>query len=162
MILFMDFDGVLHPDAVFLGRSGPVLRSDGQLFMWAGLLEAELAPFPDVRIVLSTSWVRQLGFARAKTQLPASLEARIVGSTWHSSMGKDWADSVWWDQATRHGQILKYAARSSVSNWLALDDDVEGWASGDRDKLRATTPERGISNMDTLIELRAKLILARR
>ena len=32
-VLFLDFDGVLHPDAVFLTRQRPALRSEGELFM---------------------------------------------------------------------------------------------------------------------------------
>lgn len=157
MILFLDFDGVLHPDAVFLGRAGPQLRGEGELFMWADVLDRELQAFPELKIVLSTSWVRNLGFARAKKRLPSSVQARIVGSTWHSSMGKEWADSVWWDTATRYGQIARYAARAAISDWVAIDDDVEGWSSADRFRLVATHPNEGISNAATLLELRAKL-----
>jgi len=65
MILFLDFDGVLHPDEVYLVHGRPVLRDDGSLFMWAPLLAEALTPFPDVQIVLSTSWVRELSFKRA-------------------------------------------------------------------------------------------------
>lgn len=42
MILFLDFDGVLHPDAAYLVRGRPVLRAAGELFMWAPLLAAVL------------------------------------------------------------------------------------------------------------------------
>ncbi len=38
MILFLDFDGVLHPDAVYLTRRGVELRAPGELFMWAPIL----------------------------------------------------------------------------------------------------------------------------
>lgn len=34
MLLFLDFDGVLHPDAVFRRSDGRIeLRADGELFM---------------------------------------------------------------------------------------------------------------------------------
>lgn len=56
MILFLDFDGVLHPDAAFLVKGRPTLKAEGQLFMWAPLLVDVLADFPEVQIVLSTSW----------------------------------------------------------------------------------------------------------
>jgi hypothetical protein len=46
MILFLDFDGVLHPDAVYLERGRPVLRADGELFMWAHHLVDALASAP--------------------------------------------------------------------------------------------------------------------
>lgn len=34
MLLFLDYDGVLHPDEVYLKRGRPVLRGPGELFMW--------------------------------------------------------------------------------------------------------------------------------
>ena len=38
MILFLDFDGVLHPDEAYLVKGRPVLRAEGALFMWTPLL----------------------------------------------------------------------------------------------------------------------------
>ncbi|MGB7389415.1 MAG: HAD domain-containing protein, partial [Pseudomonas neustonica] len=70
MLLFLDYDGVLHPDEVFLLSNGRVeLRADGSLFMWAPTL-MELISDLDVQVVLSTSWVRYLGFKRARKALP--------------------------------------------------------------------------------------------
>ena len=158
MILFLDFDGVLHPDEVYLTRRGPKLRAVGELFMWAPVLDAELASLPTVKIVLSTSWVRNLGFSRAKKYLPEGLRARVIGSTWHSSMAKDWADRIWWDQATRHGQIRKYVDRAAVSDWLAVDDDGDSWARSDRDRLVLTDGRSGLSDPETLMKLRGKLL----
>lgn len=120
MILFLDFDGVLHPDAAYLYGKTPRLNADGELFMWANLLVEALADQPNVRIVLSTSWVRLLSFKRARDYLPPVLRARVIGGTWHSA-----ADRWEWEQMTRHQQIRRYVNRNSVSNWLALDDDNE-------------------------------------
>ncbi|WP_231909764.1 HAD domain-containing protein [Cupriavidus nantongensis] len=58
MIVFLDYDGVLHPDAAYLVKGRPELRATGTLFMWAPILEETLAPYPDAQIVLSTSWVQ--------------------------------------------------------------------------------------------------------
>ncbi|WP_122603930.1 HAD domain-containing protein [Pseudomonas viridiflava] len=157
MILFLDFDGVLHPDDVYMTSKGPHLLSSGQLFMWAPILEKELALFPEVKIVLSTSWVRQLDFSRAKKRLPIGLQTRVLGSTWHSSMSKVWADQVWWDQTSRHGQILRYVARANISDWIAIDDDSEGWASTDRDRLLLTNRNEGLITPGLLESLRIKL-----
>lgn len=68
-LLFLDFDGVLHPDAVYRTRRGVELRAEGKLFMWAPRLVEALAEHPDVSIVLSTSWVRNIGFQRARKAL---------------------------------------------------------------------------------------------
>lgn len=62
MILFLDYDGVLHPVDAYLEKGRPVLRAEGELFMWAPLLIGTLTEHPHVRIVLSTSWVRELRF----------------------------------------------------------------------------------------------------
>lgn len=109
-LLFLDFDGVLHPDAVFLSSRGVELRA-GALFMWAPLLVEALAPHQDVQIVLSTSWARNLGFHRARSVLPAELQSRVIGATWHSAMGKGWPDFIPWDAQTRYEQIQAYLSR---------------------------------------------------
>lgn len=158
MILFLDFDGVLHPDSVYMTSTGPMLRGDGRLFMWVDILETELAPHPEVRVVLSTSWVRHLDFSRAKKRLPKGLRERVVGSTWHSSMAKTWADQNWWDHSTRYAQIMRYVSRSKVTSWLALDDDFEGWSDCNRSQLVLTDGATGLSNEAVCAQLRAKLV----
>lgn len=60
MILFLDFDGVLHPDAVYLTRHGVELRAEGELFMWAPILEKLLDDCPHIKVVLTTSAQRPL------------------------------------------------------------------------------------------------------
>jgi hypothetical protein len=157
MLLFLDFDGVLHPDEVYLTRKGPELRASGTLFMWAEILAEELVQWPQVEIVLSSSWVRTLGFHRAKNYLPESLKTRVIGSTWHSSMAKEWADKIWWDQSTRHGQIRRHVGRANLINWLAIDDNAEGWAASDLHRLVHTNGQLGLSDIRALSELRTKL-----
>lgn len=157
MILFLDFDGVLHPDEVFRTPRGPQLLSAGKLFMWTSILEAELEHHPSVKIVLSTSWVRELGFSRAKKQLSEGLQVRVIGSTWHSSMSKVWADQVWWDQASRHEQILRYVSRAKIPRWFAIDDDADGWASNDLDRLLMTDRRLGLTTPGLVDSLRVKL-----
>lgn len=46
MIHFLDFDGVLHPDAAFLVKGRPTFKSEGELFMWAPLLTDASVDFP--------------------------------------------------------------------------------------------------------------------
>lgn len=88
MILFLDFDGVLHPDAVYLTKRGVELRAEGGLFMWSSLLSDALANHPDIRIVLSTSWARQISYDHARKALPLPLRSCVIGATWHSAMGR--------------------------------------------------------------------------
>ncbi|WP_197388316.1 HAD domain-containing protein [Ralstonia pseudosolanacearum] len=165
MILFLDYDGVLHPDAVYLVRRQPVLRADGELFMWAPLLTAILEPHPDVRIVLSTSWVRVLGFSRARKALPDSLRRRVIGATWHSAMGRHHEghhrlENNWFVNASRYEQITRYLSSvtpDTASNWVAVDDDAEGWAEPDCCHLVRTNSWTGLSSQESLFDLDAKL-----
>lgn len=51
--VFLDFDGVLHPSG---GPPGACLP-----FEWVDQLAALLAPYPDVRVVVHSSWRLQFG-----------------------------------------------------------------------------------------------------
>jgi len=148
VILFLDFDGVLHPDAVYRERGRPVLRDRGELFMWSGLLIDVLASHPEVRIVLSTSWAREFGFSRARRYLPPALRSRVIGATWRSAMlhDDDHRPGNWWDQAARHEQIKRWASRAAVQDWVAIDDQPEGWPDAERAKLVQTNSATGLSD----------------
>lgn len=156
-VLFLDFDGVLHPDAVFMTRKGPKLRADGALFMWVDLLVEVLEDFPQIQVVLSTSWARHMGFSRARSYLPASLKARVIGATWHSSMGKDWLDQTWWDKASRYEQICRYVNRAHLPNWVSIDDDAEGWPMEALEHLVRCNGQLGLAQPGRLEELRIRL-----
>lgn len=159
MILFLDFDGVLHPDAVYLRLNGQVeLRAEGELFMWADRLAAALQPYPGMKIVLSTSWARHLGFSRARKALPPDLAARVIGATWHSAMGKGWPDYIPWDNQTRFEQIVAYLSRLSAPvPWLAIDDDDRGWTDVQRSSLVHTDGMLGLSAENAQAELISRL-----
>lgn len=159
MILFLDFDGVLHPDAAYLEKGRPVLRATGELFMWAPALIEALVPYPQIKIVLSTSWVRVRGFERARDALPEDLRRRVIGATWHSAMSRSAHNglklpSCWWDEASRYQQIARYAERAGIQRWIAVDDHGEEWATEDLGKLILTHPDRGIADPMALDELR--------
>lgn len=146
-----DFDGVLHPDEVYRIRGRIVLQRDGMsLFEWAPLLAQHLEPYPDTRIILSTSGVRVLSFNEARAWLPDALGSRVIGATWHSAM-----DQFWWHNLSRYQQISLHAKRHR--RWLAIDDDTEGWPDGSRGRLVHTDPMLGIATPDTRALLLRKL-----
>ncbi|WP_459568224.1 HAD domain-containing protein [Cupriavidus sp. 8B] len=164
MILFLDYDGVLHPDAAYLVNGRPELHADGELFMWAPVLEGILRPYPDVRIVLSTSWVRVLGFSRARDYLSPELRARVIGATWHSAMRRHSeashrVDESWFNALSRYEQIARYIVRGGprAANWIAVDDDADGWDERLRNRLVKTDEELGLSSLDAQEELRIVL-----
>lgn len=109
-------------------------------------------------IVLSTSWVRNLGFQRARKALPAKLHQRLIGATWHSAMSRSSTDYIVWDNQTRYQQIAAYLARRAEPvSWLAIDDDSKGWANADRERLVLTAPHSGLADTNAMDELIRKL-----
>ncbi|WP_295760602.1 HAD domain-containing protein [Undibacterium sp.] len=70
-IIYLDYDGVMHDDAVYWHSTrGIYLDTPGRiLFEWMPTLKGLLAPYTDVSIVLSTSWVRAKNFEFAKNKL---------------------------------------------------------------------------------------------
>jgi hypothetical protein len=161
VILFLDFDGVLHPDAVYRPRNKPLeLRAEGELFMHAHLLEEVLDKHPHVEIVLSTSWVRFLGFNKTMKKMPEGLRSRVTGATWHKEMRRYGGGHDPFDYMNRHQQIMQHVRKNAVRNWVALDDLHSGeevWPEQDLDNLVLCTQETGISDPNILGELRHKL-----
>lgn len=123
-LLYLDFDGVLHPDAAYRTKYGITLKNypGHTLFENSELLVDALAPYPEVKIVLSTSWVKELGFNNARKRLSHELARRVIGATWHTRM-----DARQWEYLSRYQQVQQHATRHSVANWLALDDDTDDW-----------------------------------
>lgn len=160
-VLFLDFDGVLHPDAVYRERGRIALRREGiSLFEWAPLLASALAPHSEVKIVLSTSWVRVLGFDRSKERLPQALKERVIGATYHSRMRVPeglLVASHPFTELTRYEQILRYVNRHRCGRWLAIDDDVEHWGAEHAVRLVATDSELGLAEPGKLEEFSTKL-----
>jgi hypothetical protein len=58
-IIYLDYDGVLHDEEVYWHPNrGVVLDTPGRtMFGWESIRLELLMPYPNVRIVLSTSWV---------------------------------------------------------------------------------------------------------
>ena len=126
------------------------LRGDGALFEHAALLEVLLAPYPLLKIVLSTSWVRMKGFDRARRRLPQGLRDRVIGATWHSRFKQDDSLRDWWvSQSSRYEQIYQDVVRRRPDDWMALDDDEWGWPSSEARHLVACDPTRGLGEWRT-------------
>lgn len=142
-ILYLDYDGVLHDDAVFYHpRRGIYIDTPNrQLFEWAHILEELLEPFPDWSIVLSTSWVRVRNFEFAKNKLPHNLRDKVIGATFnHHEIQK-----LEFDMQSRGYQIWTDVKRRKPDSWFAIDNDAEGWPPQCRDRLVLTKDRLGIS-----------------
>ena len=161
MKIFLDFDGVLHPDAVFRPRNKPLeLRAPGALFMHAQILVDILDEWPKTEIILSTSWVNALGYERTLKKIPVDLKSRVTGATWHKSMRHGANDPFSW--MTRWQQIEWYVKRHGVEHWLAIDDlhsgdEIDKWPAEQRHRLVLTDPNLGLGCPVAQEDLRAKL-----
>lgn len=88
VVLYLDFDGVLHHESVLWDpRKGifmsPVLAPGRKLFEWLHHLEDALRPFPAVALVLSSTWCIRPGYANSLKRLPEGLRSRFIGGTFH-------------------------------------------------------------------------------
>lgn len=155
LVLYLDFDGVLHHEnCLYHPRKGPYLCAPAghTLFQHVPLLQELLAPYPDVRIVLSTSWVRRYGFRRTARCLGPSLCARAIGTTFHTRM-----DEQQFSALARGMQVNGDVYRRKPRDWMALDDDAQDWPEGCRDKLVQTDGVMGISAPEVMERIRGKL-----
>lgn len=151
-VLFLDYDGVLHPDAVYREGGRIVLRADGfELFEWASVLEDLLAPYPALQIVLATSWVHVLGFDVAYSHLSKGIQQRVVGATWYQTAPRRW------NRLSRYEQIRHTVERHHFNRWLAVDDDCAEWGEDHRANLVQTDPLLGLGANQAQQDLAVKL-----
>jgi len=113
MLLFLDFDGVLHPE--------PCYRSD-QLFCRLPIFESVMKGFPEVEIVISSTWRETDDIEQLRSYLPASLSRRIVGVTpvWRSL--SDAIDLGYMYPRQIEIEAWLRAANRAWEPWIALDD----------------------------------------
>lgn len=154
-ILYLDFDGVLHDEAVYFHpRRGIYIETeDRTLFEWMPILENLLSPYPDVSIVLSTSWVRARDYEFARKQLSPSLQARVIGATFHSRV----MQKEEFARKSRGEQIAEDVARRAPDFWFALDDEYLDWPKSSINNLIRTHGEKGISDPAVQASIRRML-----
>lgn len=156
LVLYLDYDGALHHHNVLWHPSiGPYLSCvpDGcVLFQHAELLEQLLAPYPQLKIVLATAWVRRYGCVHAAKHLRPSLRARVIGATFHSRMDEEEFGAL-----PRGVQVWNDVLRRKPRGWLALDDDGLDWPSWCRANFIQTHACDGVSDSRVLDEFKRKL-----
>lgn len=160
LVLYLDYDGVLHHENVLRHpRRGIYLDAPPEftLFQHAALLETLLEPYPAIRIVLSTSWVRVLGYSRSVKRLPPGLRERVIGATYHSRMNADAFAML-----PRGVQVLDDVKRREPRDWLALDDDGVGWPKEHEHRLVLTDERLGLSGPGVARRLQALMTKQRK
>ena len=134
-ILFLDFDGVLHPGS----------GQEGNAFSCASLLDQALER-SEVDIVISSSWRFHASLEHIVGWLPQGLSRRVVGVTGDAFIGR-WA---------RHQEILAWVERHRRgADWRALDDATIEFPEACK-QLIACSPRIGFSEREARV-LRAWL-----
>lgn len=99
-VLFLDFDGVLHPTS-----------HGSALFSQMNLLEDALGN-ETCHIVVSSSWRFHMDFAKLKGNFSSGVRERILGVTGEPYIGA----------YARFHEINAYVQKQGINNWRALDD----------------------------------------
>jgi hypothetical protein len=146
-IIYLDFDGVLHPAGIRRHyETGELSCDDGlPLFRWLPIL-GNLIGAHNVSIVLSTSWVFTFGFEQTMRYLPPSIANRVVGATWVET--EDSALKYQYLRQFRCDQILEDVTRRRLlkSEWLAIDDDLDAVTQSLKPQFAACLPTKGLSD----------------
>jgi hypothetical protein len=152
-ICYLDFDGVLHSDQVYLSRDfGIHMQAEGRgLFEWVPILEDLLAPHRDVSIVLSTTWVAEFGLDVTREVLPESLQERVIGATYNPE------NLRYFDAWPRGKQVTSDVQIRKPDRWFALDDDPSGWPDSSRAHVIQTNGATGISTLEVQDKIRRLL-----
>jgi len=122
-LLFLDFDGVLHPTH-FAGENP---------FNRVHLLEESLTS-SDLGIVISSSWRFTHSIEKLQKILPSSISNLIVGTTGAPIVGA----------YPRFKEIQAYLQHSNVLDWRALDDSYWEFPTPCPELIRCN-PNTGIS-----------------
>lgn len=121
--LFLSFGGVMHVGHGLLRNDGRVELDSGRpLFQYAPYLVDALSPWPDVQIILTTSWLGMLGEERIVQMLSPELRHRVVGNT----LGTPPRFGEVRDGTARTGVAIRHALRLGLQHWLVMDDELYG------------------------------------
>jgi len=117
VIVFLDFDGVLHPDPC---------EHAARLFENAPRLTEALSDFPQVVLVLSTAWRQGSTYSQLVVLLPEPLRERVIGVTPNFS---DFAPTAALVPYRRQAECMFWMRQNRVQDkfWLALDDRPSGF-----------------------------------
>jgi len=163
LIVYLDLDGVVHHEAVMWhGRRGIYMCSTEApgraLFEWLHHLVTALQPYPQVQLVLSSSWCIRPGYTATLKRLPQKLRERFIGGTFHSRYhGADSYELSKFQEMPRGMQIWQDVERRQPLQWLAIDDNAEGWPEWAQDNLIRCDGSAGLSSQRVQDELNEKL-----
>lgn len=124
-LIFLDFDGVVHEARGDL--------EDDQYFEWLPFLAEEIAPYPDVHVVVHSSW-RHMHTPEELSGFMRVLAGRYLGSV---------------PPGTRERAIRAYLREAPhVGDYLVLDDAPDEFSRIRGRRLLICDPSTGLSAPD--------------
>lgn len=111
-LLFLDFDGVLHPQI-----DGEATPAD-LLFCHLPRLERVLRDFPSIEIVISSTWRYHFTLEKIRARFAPDIQPRIVDTTLLVAQLDGYLS------AQREQEILDWLSAKGrmAESWIALDD----------------------------------------
>ncbi len=148
-VLFLDFDGVMHPMPYF----------PDELFCRCQLVEQVILSFPELRVVISSDWRKsrsliQLHEVFCREVLPQVIDVTPRWDAYRDLHGlttfsRQWECEKW---LVQNGLAPSGPA---ATPWVAVDDMRE-WFEPDCPNLLWTNPKTGFTDQD-VADLRARL-----
>lgn len=113
MIMFLDFDGVLHP----------VPCKGNALLCFIPRFERVLRDFPYLQVVVSSLWRASHDLESLRAYFSEDIRPRIIGLTPFTTALVFDPDSEFVLAQTRHAEVLLWIEQNAYTGpWLALDD----------------------------------------
>lgn len=121
--IYLSFGGVMNVGHGVLDELGDItLDTNRRLLEYAPYLVDALTPYPQVQIIVTTSWLHSLGAGRTIALLPDELRRRVVGTT----LGTPPRLGEIKDGTAKTMSVIRHAAKHGLTRWLALDDEAWG------------------------------------
>ena len=130
LLVYLDFDGVLHP-------ASPVM---GDHFSRTHLLEP-IFEQTDLQIVISSSWRFTHTLEQLQAKLPSLLAQRVIGITGDAVIGKH----------ARYQEIMNHVRQLGPGTaWRALDDSYWEFPTSCKELIRCN-PNTGIGPKEVML-----------
>jgi hypothetical protein len=138
-VLFLDFDGVLHPGPPPLGPGGDQPTIVTKHFGWLPTLLRTLTPFPDVKVVVHSTW--RLCYDESELwEILSELGGRYLGAT---------------PAGERYASILQWLeANPDVTSYRILDDEPDEFPQPLPEQLIVCDPTQGVTGLEVASALR--------
>jgi hypothetical protein len=118
MYLFLDIDGVLHPFP-----SDEYFRPEN-----CSVLERLLDRYPDIQVIISSSWRNYHPLEQLKSFMPAKIAQKIIDATKLENSAHTGSYSR---QGLRERQIQEWMQENAPEGkWFAIDDTLELYSEG--------------------------------